>query len=220
MSFFYPPIDNLDTIYKIDNEKEMTSVLSDNLFKVKTNLNNILKRINERYILEYEVNICIDNLKFIDNLNLFIDVLTLNEFSDKMSKIDSKLNSIKGINNKAKSSILQSIKYTKMVFITHRKDFYKNLYFNKPDEISKEIENELKAVNKNGNFNDKLFKQIQNIFWIVKNKINNKFDKKNLEIKLEKLKNIQYNYDNYYYSKGKYDKYYNNYYNDYNYYNY
>ena len=52
-------LDNLESIFLINNEEEMNSKITDNLFKIETILNDILLRIKERYIPENEINKCI-----------------------------------------------------------------------------------------------------------------------------------------------------------------
>ena len=235
--YYYPKIDNYEIILSINNEKEMNTIISNNISKITTILNTILRRIKTKYIPKNEIIVCVNALQFIDNLNLFIDDITLDKLSKLMNEIESKLNSVSSINYEIKKQINQSIKYTEMTFITHRKEFYKNLYFNNQDNIAKEIELEIKKVKRNGKINSKLFKQIQNVFWIVKNKITNINDKNNLENELNNLKNIiqnsnyeeeddnysnyydDYNNNNYYDKYNKYYSYYNNYdkYNGYNY---
>ena len=190
--FVYPKIENYESILLIKEEKEMMSIISSAFDNIKTILKNILDRIKEQYIPVKEKNILLDTLKFIDNLNLFIDENTLKEFSKLMKKISSKLNNykIKRIRKKTKNEIIAQIDFTELTFIKHRKSFYEKLFFkeNNQNDIIKEIENDLQNVIKNEKYDWKLLQQIQNIFWILKNKIENENEKKHLENKIKKIK--------------------------------
>ena len=203
--FVYPKIENYESILLIKEEKEMMSIISSSFDNIKTILKNILDRIKEQYIPVKEKNILLDTLKFIDNLNLFIDENTLKEFSKLMKKISSKLNNykIKRIRKKTKNEIIAQIDFTELTFIKYRKSFYEKLFFkeNNQNDIIKEIENDLQNVIKNEKYNWELLQQIQNIFWILKNKIENENEKKHLENKIKKIKKKinKYYYYNYYY---------------------
>ena len=212
MSISYPTLKDFEQLLLINDEEEMNIEISDNYPKITKFFNNILQRLKKGIIPEKEINSFIYALKFIDNLNLFIDDKTLDKFSNLMKEIYSKVKNNKKIDYESKDHIIQRIEYTELTFITHRKKFYKDIFFNNPNKITKEINEELKKVNKNGKFNNELFQQIQNLYWILKNRIEDVEDKKSLEKTIKDLKKI--NYDNNYY----YDNYYNNNFYDNDYY--
>ena len=116
-------------------------------------------------------------------------------------------------------TILRQITYTEMTMINHKKLYFRNLYFNNHKGLSAEIESEIDQVYKNNKFDFRLFKQMQNIFWVVKNvldenkkmEIDNRL--KNMKIESQKIKEKKYG-GNSYMNRG-----YNrndNYINDYN----
>ena len=201
MSLKYPRIDNYEKILRMNKENQMNSIISSNFNDIKAILNNILLRIKKKYLPDNEKYILIDTLRFIDNLNIFIDDSVLNEFSNLMTEIKSKLikSQYKGINKETKNDIIYQIDYTKLTLITYKKEIYKKLFFNQNDNIIKEIENDLEEVIKDDYYDGELFQQIQNIFWILKNKIKDQKEIKRIENKLKKIKrNINYYYYNYY----------------------
>ena len=215
MSIIYQEIDDFKKILLINNEEEMDSIISKNFSKIKTILNNILGKLNKKFILKTEIYDFVNILKFIDNLNLFFDDEMFDEISKFMKEIKAKINSIKRLDYETKKYVFDTIKYTELTYITYKKEYYKKLFFNYPNKIIKAIENDLNKVNKYGNFDDDLFQQIQNLYWILKNKIDNENDRNYLDNKIKKMKKFKNNYyDDYNYD---YDKYNNtNYYDKYN----
>ena len=214
MKISYPLLDDYEQLLLIYDEKEMNSKISNNFPGLKKFFKNILQRIIEENIPEREINSFIYSLKFIDNLNLFIDDTKLKTFKNFMNDIYSNLKKSRNINYESKERIIERIKYTELTFIKNKKEYFKNLYLNNPNEISKEIEYELEKVNKKGYFDANHFQQIQNIYWILKNRIKNVKDKEFIENKIKNIKKTTY-YDNYY-NNNRYNNHYNNkyYYNN------
>ena len=138
-------------------------------------------------------------LKFVDNLNLFMDEIDVRKFKDKMSEIREIL---KRRNYDFKETILKQINYTEMTIIYHKKLYFRNLYFNNHKGLSDEIENEIDQVYKN-KFDFRLFKQMQNIFWVVKNvldenkKIELDLRLKNMKTESQKIKEKKYGTNSY-----------------------
>lgn len=206
MSIYYPLIDEFEELLLIDNEKEMDLRISNNYPKITIFFKNILKRLKKNYIPKEEIKCFVYALKFIDNLNLFIEDTKIKEFLNLMKEINTKLKFNKRIEYETKNYMIGKINYTESTFITYRKEYYKKLFFINPNEIMEEIESELEKVNKNGKFDHDLFQQIQNLFWILKKRIYNVEDKEYLENKMNQLKKTNYNYDsyyNYFYRHGK-----------------
>ena len=197
MKISYPLLDDFEQLLLIYDEEEMNSKILNNFPRLTKFFKNILQRIKEEYIPEREINSFIYSLKFIDNLNLFIDDTKLKTFKNFMKDINSKLKKNKNIDYESKERIIERIKYTELTFIKNNKEYFRNLYFNNPNEIAKEIEYELEKVNKKGYFDAKQFQQIQNIYWILKNRIENVKDKEFIENKIKNIKKTTY-YDNYY----------------------
>ena len=214
MKISYPLLDDFEQLLLIYDEKVMNSKILNNFPRLTKFFKNILQRINEEYIPEREINSFIYSLKFIDNLNLFIDDTKLKTFKNYMKEINSKLKKNKNINYESKDRIIERIKYTELTFIKTNKEYFKNLYFNNPNEIAKEIEYELEKVNKKGYFDANHFQQIQNIYWILKNRIQNVKEKESIENKIKNIKKTTYYEDNYdiYFNNNNYANsyYYNN----------
>ena len=124
-------------------------------------------------------------LKFIDNLNLFMEDNDIRRFEDKMNEIS---NILKKRNYSFRDAVLRQINYTEMTIINYRKLDFRNLFFNNHAKLTEEIEREIDQVYKGNKFDFKLFKQMQNIFWVVKNVLeeNKKIE---LENRLKGMKN-------------------------------
>ena len=201
MSLDYQKIKNYKSLLLIKEENEMNSIISSTFDDIRNILNKILDRIKTQFIPFKEKNKLLDTLKFIDNLNLFIDDSILDEFSGLMKDISSELKSYKRkkMNKEIRNEIIAQIDFTELTFIKHRKSSYKKLFFkeNNQNEIIKEIENDLQKVLENEPYDWELFQQIQNIYWILKNKIENESEKKHLENKIKKIKKKIHKY--YYY---------------------
>ena len=135
-----------------------------------------------------------------------------------MEDIDSL---IRKRNYNFKETISRQIKYSAMTIIYHRKNEYQKMYFNSHEGLSKEIESELDQVYKGNKFAFRLFKQIQNIYWVVKNVINDYKKKNELDNRFQSMKiicnNIKEKKHNSHYSNQGYRNYddYENDYSDY-----
>ena len=161
-------LDNINTLLTITNEPEMLNRISKNIQIIIQIFNSFKSKLNFGQISNKDINQIIETLKFIDNLNLFMEDNDVNRFKLKMGEIRDLLNKY---NYDFKDSIIKQINYTEMTIINHRKLFFRNMYFNNHQGLSSEIETELDQVYKGNKFDFRLFKQMQNIFWVVKNVI-------------------------------------------------
>lgn len=178
-------LDNINSILSIKNEAEMSKKISYNIPKISRIFESFQYKISYmQQINQDDTNQIMEALKFVDNLNLFMEESDVKKFKDKMEYIKDNLSKR---NWDFKEEIKGQIKYTEMTIINHKKDIYKSMYFNNSKQLSEEIEKELEQVNKTSKFDFKLFKQLQNIFWVVKNVIDDK-KKKELENKLNYMK--------------------------------
>ena len=161
MSLDYQKIKNYKSLLLIKEENEMNSIISSTFDDIRNILNKILDRIKTQFIPFKEKNKLLDTLKFIDNLNLFIDDSILDEFSGLMKDISSELKSYKRkkMNKEIRNEIIAQIDFTELTFIKHRKSSYKKLFFkeNNQNEIIKEIENDLQKVLENEPYDWELF---------------------------------------------------------------
>ena len=201
-------LDNINSILSIKNEDEMSKKISYNIPKISKIFESFEYKISyNQQISQNDIKQIIDALKFVDNLNLFMEELDVKKFKEQMEYIKDNLSKR---NWDFKETIKGQIKYTEMTIINHRKNFYKNMYFNNSKDLSEEIEKELEQVNKTNKFDFKLFKQLQNIFWVVKNVIDDK-KKQELDSKLNSMKSLskrikeKYKYDSN--SRGGYSMY-------------
>ena len=201
-------LDNINSILAIKNEDELTKKISYNIPKISKIFEYFQYKISyNQQITQNDTNQIMDALKFVDTLNLFMEESDVKKFKDQMEYIKDNLSKR---NWEFKDQIKGQIKYTEMTIINHRKNFYKNLYFYNSKDLSEEIEKELEQVNKTNKFDFKLFKQLQNIFWVVKNVIDDK-KKQELDSKLNTMKALskrikeKYKYDSN--SRGGYSMY-------------
>ena len=186
----YQSLDSVDSILSIKNEKEMENKIYSNVSKIIIFFDNFIEKLksnNSNTISDHENNFCIQSLLFVDNLNLFINDSKMKTIIYDMREIEELIKRKNFFMNK--EEILGRIKYTEMTLIYHKKNYYRSLYFNNPKEIAIELDSELNQVNKTNKFDFRLFKQIQNIFWVVKNVLD--VQKRNeLDEKLKNLKDI------------------------------
>ena len=185
-SFSSQSLDSISSILAITNENEMSQKISENIPKVFQIFYNFKSKLYNNFVQESDIHQFTEALKFVDNLNLFMEEGDVKKYRDKMSEITSILK--KRIYN-FKEEVLYQIQYTEMTIINHRNSFYRNKYFSDHQGLSEEIEKELDQVNKGNTFDFRLFKQMQNIFWVVKNVIDNK-KKDELENRLNTMKSI------------------------------
>ena len=161
----------------------MSQKISQNIPKIFQIFNSFKNKLIYSQINSNDISQVTEALKFVDNLNLFMDEIDVRKFKDKMSEIREIL---KRRNYDFKETILKQINYTEMTIIYHKKLYFRNLYFNNHKGLSDEIENEIDQVYKN-KFDFRLFKQMQNIFWVVKNVLD---ENKKIELDL-RLKNMK-----------------------------
>ena len=123
MSNYYLIIDDFEQLLLIDDEQEMDTRLLNDYPKIIKYFNNILQRLKKKYIPKGEINSFIYALKFIDNLNLFIDDMKIKEFSNLMEEINSILTSNNNINieHNSRNYAIERIEYTKNTFINYLK---------------------------------------------------------------------------------------------------
>ena len=187
-SFYSQSLDSINSILSIKNEKEMSQKISSNIPKIFNIFNTFKNKIfYNNQVSKNDVNLVMEALKFVDNLNLFMEENDVKNFKEKMGDIKDIL--YKKNYYDFKETVTGQISYTEMTIINHKNSIYRNMYFNNHKELSEEIEKELDLVNKGNKFEFKLFKQLQNIFWVVKNVIDDK-KKMELENRLNILKNI------------------------------
>ena len=165
---FNQSLDNINSLLAITNEQEMSQKISQNIPILFQIFNSFKTNLNYGQVTSNDHSIVIEALKFVDNLNLFIEENEVRKFKDKMMEIRDLL---KKRNYDFKDSILKQITYTEMTIISHKKLYFRDLYFNNHEGLSDEIKNELDQVYKGNKFDFRLFKQMQNIFWVVKNVI-------------------------------------------------
>ena len=180
-------LDNINSLLQIKTEEEMFQKISLNIPKIYQIFKSFKAKFYNNQINQNDITQIMEALKFIDNLNLFMEEIDVKNFKDKMEEFEIILK--KRNYNKFYENVLNQLQYTIMTIIYHRKKDYRNMYFNNNIGLSEELEKELEQVNKMNNFNFRLFKQMQNIFWVVKNVIE-KQKKNELEIKFNNLKNI------------------------------
>ena len=180
----YQQIDSINSLLSITSEQEMSQKISQNIPKIFQIFLSFKNKLLFSQVNPNDISQVIDALKFVDNLNLFMDELEVRKFKDKMAEIREIL---RRRNYDFKEQILKQINYTEMTIIYHKKLYFRNLYFNNHKELSDEIEREVDQVYKNNKFDFKLFKQMQNIFWVVKNVLD-----ENKKIELDtRLKNMK-----------------------------
>ena len=195
----YQQIDSINSLLSITSEQEMSQKISQNIPKIFQIFNSFKNKLIYSQINSNDISQVTEALKFVDNLNLFMDEIDVRKFKDKMSEIREIL---KRRNYDFKETILKQINYTEMTIIYHKKLYFRNLYFNNHKGLSDEIENEIDQVYKN-KFDFRLFKQMQNIFWVVKNvldenkKIELDLRLKNMKTESQKIKEKKYGTNSY-----------------------
>ena len=162
----------------------MSQKISANIPKIFQIFQSFKNKLYSNYITDNDIKQIIEALKFVDNLNLFMEESDVKKFKERMGEITSILQKR---NYDFKDEILHTIQYTEMTIINHRNNIYRKMYFNNHKGLSEEIENELDQVNKGNKFDFRLFKQMQNIYWVVKNVIDDK-KKAELDNRLENMK--------------------------------
>ena len=197
-------IDKIEDILIIKDPDEMDNKINKNMGNVHKIFYSFLKKISYNVITisKEEIDNFIYTLKFVDTLNLFIQNQTLKTLLDYMKSIYDNAKKLSN-NFEYKELILKKIKYTEMTVIFYKKRIFKNLYFGDGRILGKEIENNLEQVTRGGKFDQIIFKQMQNLFYVVQGRIEenkrielqNKFSEmKNLSIKYKKQRLNQGNY--------------------------
>ena len=165
-------LDDIDEMFLIKSQSEMEQRIIQNLQTIIKTFSSFSKKLYDyKKISNTEIETIIHCLKFVDMLNLFFPDHYWSKIRNLMNSIHLNLFERKDLNNEEKEKILKSIKYTEMTLIYFYRNKYKNLYFNDNFELAHEIENNLELVLKNGKFDQKLFKQMQNLFYVVQKKI-------------------------------------------------
>ena len=193
-NIFY--LDKIEDILLLRNPDDMDNKINKNMENVNNIFYSFLKKVSYdgNIFSKEEIDNFIYALKFVDTLNLFIQNQTLKILLDYMKSI---YDNVKKLNNnfEYKELILKKIKYTEMTVIFYKKRIFKNLYFGDGRVLGKEIENKLEYVTRGGKFDQIIFKQMQNLFYVVQGRIEeskrvelqNKFaDMKALSIKYKK----------------------------------
>ena len=194
MSYFYQ-LDLKEKIQSIRDQKEMDSLISINIKNIFIIFNTFINKLrNGFHISKNDISSCIDALIFVDHFNLFMDDSKVLSLLKCIDDINSYIGSKNYMDFDSRNSIIEQIKYTKMTIINHNKKYFRELYFKNPGQLPEIINSELDQVNKNNKFNGKLFKQLQNIFWVVKNVISDSEKKTNLENKLDEMKKLKPKY--------------------------
>ena len=189
----YQTLDNINTLLSIKSEQEMSQKISQNIPKLFQIFNSFKAKLN--FSPNNDTSQILEALKFVDTLNLFMDEFDVKKLKEKMREIRELLQKR---NYEFSSTILRQITYTEMTMINYKKLYFRNLYFNNHKGLSAEIENEIDQVYKNNKFDFRLFKQMQNIFWVVKNVLdeNKKIELdnrlKNMKIESQKIKEKKY----------------------------
>ena len=196
-------LDKIEDILNIQTQDEMDFKISKNII----NLNKIFQNFKKKTKFENNLysNEEIDNfiyaLKFVDTLNLFMQNQTITHLLNDMNEISDNVQNLS--NFEYKDTILKKIKYTEMTVIYLKKRTFKNLYFGDRRTLGEMIESNLQLVTKGGKFEQKMFKQMQNLFYVVQGRIDepkrselqNKLqDMKTLSIKYKKQRQNQGNY--------------------------
>ena len=94
---------------------------------------------------------------------------TLTHLLNDMNEIAENVQNLS--NFEYKDTILKKIKYTEMTVIYLKKRTFQNLYFGDRRSLAEMIEANLQLVTKGGKFEQKTFKQMQNLFYVVQGRI-------------------------------------------------
>ena len=208
--YIYPELDDYNELLNSElEENKFIDKINYNILKLESILKHILIILeNEKKVSSKDIDEFTKAIKFIDNLNIFIRHSKIKIFLKIMKNIGDKLNNKKNFQN-----IIELIYTTEKNIVTYEIDFFEKLFFSNSNEIKNAINKELNKVNKDDYFDTKHFKQIQNIYWILKNKVSDG-DRKIIEDKIYNLKNQKhyfYNNNSYYYNNKYYKKNYNKY---------
>ena len=106
---FNQSLDNINSLLAITNEQEMSQKISQNIPILFQIFNSFKTNLNYGQVTSNDHSKVIEALKFVDNLNLFIEENEVRKFKDKMMEIRDLL---KKRNYDFKDSILKQINYT------------------------------------------------------------------------------------------------------------
>jgi len=168
-------IDKIDDLLLITQQNEMDSKIHKNCLAILKILKNVQNKLHNNSELEKEeIENFIYCLKFLDTLNIFMR----SSMIDSMLKLTEEISNLLHSANlfKYKEDLLHKIKYAEKSVVYFKKKVFKSLYFSDPAYLCKEIEKSLLTINQSyeysNNFDRKIFKQMQNIFWVLQKKLN------------------------------------------------
>ena len=181
-------VDNINDMLRISDINEMDSKIAKNTINITKIFQYFQNNVYDgSSITKEDINKLIHCLKFVDTLNLFMTNQATSTLLRYMEEIYDLFNVLS--NTESKDLILKQIKYTEMTVIYYKKKTFKQLYFGDSKLLAKEIEYNLELVNKNGKFDQKLFKQMQNLFYVVQGKIE-ETKRNEIQTKMNELKTI------------------------------
>ena len=187
-SYYSQSLDNIKSLLSITNEQEMFQKISINIPKIFEIFNSFKSKLYSNQVTQSDISQMTEALKFVDNLNLFMNEIDVRKFKGKMGEISTILQ--KKSYDIYYKRLDDTIQYTEMTIINHRNHFYLDMYFNNRKALSEEIERELDQVTKGNKFDFKLFKQMQNIYWVVQNAITDEKKKKELDERFANMKTL------------------------------
>lgn len=195
----FPYLDSISSVLNIRNRDEMEQRIFDNiskirnlLFYVKEELTNYdLISLSEKYKESF-----FQCLKFIDTLNLFIPNNSLRKLMYQINTITQFIYKNKVL--QSKNFLLNQISFTEISLIhTSKKEIYE-LCFVKGNQLTNQILDLIDSLMfRKKQFN--LFKQIQNIFYVVNNRLDQN-DRYIIQNRINEIKGFQLtSYPNHYY---------------------
>jgi hypothetical protein len=222
-------LEKIDDLLTLTDPAEMDNKIFKNTQIITKHLKSFSSKLYEHFDLtQNEIDTLIYCLKFIDTLNLFMNNHTI----DFLLKITCEIHDLVCFisNFNSRGEIIKRVKYTEKSIIFYKKKIYKNLFFTDSDTLGSEIEKCLEAIYQNGVIDHKIFKQMQNIFYVVQNKIDEPFretlQNKFNDLKLLNIKNRKQKFNFFqedyadYKNYNEYKDYNDNYNYEYNYTNY
>ena len=181
-------VDNINDMLRISDINEMDSKIAKNTINITKIFQYFQNNVYDgSSITKEDINKLIHCLKFVDTLNLFMTNQATSTLLRYMEEIYDLFNVLS--NTESKDLILKQIKYTEMTVLYYKKKTFKQLYFGDSKLLAKEIEYNLELVNKNGKFDQKLFKQMQTLFYVVQGKIE-ETKRNEIQTKMNELKTI------------------------------
>ena len=187
-----PHVDKIEDILRISECFEMDQRIiknTGNIIKVFQHFKaNLYKAIS---FTKDEIDYFIHCLKFVDTLNLFMNPQTISTLRRYMGEIYDIAYMSPTL--EYKELILKQIKYTEMTVIDLKKNLFKKLFFGEPKHLALEIEKNLEQVIKNGKFEQRLFKQLQNLFYVVQGRFDDA-KKEELQHKMNEMKSLSIKY--------------------------